>query len=68
MLARLQPYRVEPTQGSADGLLTSYFEPLLNASRLPGNGYEVLLYKAPAGLGSRKPWFSRQEIDTLPEA
>jgi len=68
MLARLQPYRVESTQGSADGLLTSYFEPLLKASRLPGNGYDVPLYKTPAGLGSRKPWFSRQEMDTLPEA
>jgi len=68
MQARLQPYRVESTQGGADGLLTSYFEPLLKASRLSGNGYGVPLYKAPAGLGNRKPWFSRQDIDTLPEA
>ena len=68
MLTRLQPYRVESTQGSDYGLLTSYFEPLLKASRLSGNGYEVPLYKAPAGLGTRKPWFSRQDIDTLPEA
>ena len=68
MLARLQPYRVESTQGNADGLLTSYFEPLLIASRLPGNGFDVPLYKTPAGFGSRKPWFSRQEIDTLPDA
>ena len=68
MLSRLQPYRVESTQGAVDGLLTSYFEPLLKANRLPGNGFDVPLYKAPAGLGSRKPWFSRQEMDTLPEA
>ena len=68
MVSRLQPYRVESTQGVADGLLTSYFEPLLKASRQPGNGYAVPLYKAPAGLGSRKPWFTRQEMDTLPEA
>ena len=68
MVSRLQPYRVESIQGVADGLLTSYFEPLLKASRQSGNGYEVPLYKAPAGLGSRKPWYSRQEIDTLPEA
>ena len=68
MLARLQPYRVESIQGLADGLLTSYFEPLLKASRLPGNGYDVPLYKAPVTLGSRKPWYSRQEMDTLPEA
>ena len=68
MVTRLQPYRVESMQGVADGLLTSYYEPVLKASRQPGSGYEVPLYKAPAGLGSRKPWFSRQDIDTLPEA
>ena len=71
MMSRLQPYRVESQQGQADGQLTSYYEPLLKASRQPGNGYDVPLYKAPAassGFGTRKPWFSRQEIDTLPEA
>ncbi len=71
MMSRLQPYRVESPQGQVDGQLTSYFEPLLKASRQPGNGYEVPLYKVPAaasGFGTRKPWFSRQEIDTLPEA
>ena len=71
MVARLQPFRIESHQGNSDGLLTSYFEPVLKAARQPGNGYEVPLYKAPAGvngLGSRKPWFSRQDIDTLPEA
>jgi membrane-bound lytic murein transglycosylase A len=68
MTARLQPYRVESLQGAADGQLTSYYEPLLKASRQPGNGYDVPLYRPPVGLGSRKPWFSRQEIDTVPEA
>ena len=68
MVARLQPYRVESLQGSAEGLLTSYYEPVLRASRRPGSGYEVPLYRTPATLGNRKPWFSRQEIDTLPEA
>ena len=68
LMARLQPYRVETLQGSADGLLTSYYEPVLKASRQASGGYEVPLYRAPAALGSRKPWFSRQEIDTLPEA
>jgi membrane-bound lytic murein transglycosylase A len=68
MVSRLQPYRVESPQGAADGLLTSYFEPVLKASRQPGAGYEVPLYRTPASLGSRKPWFSRQEIDTSPEA
>ena len=68
LTAKLRPYRVESTQGNAEGLLTSYFEPLLTASRQPGGAFNVPLYKAPASLGSRKPWFSRQEIDTLPEA
>ena len=68
MVSRLQPYRVESLQGSADGLLTSYYEPVLNASRQPGAVYGVPLYRTPATLGNRKPWFSRQEIDLLPEA
>jgi membrane-bound lytic murein transglycosylase A len=68
MQARLQPYRIESMQGDASGLLTSYFEPLLKASRRPTTAGDVPLYRAPAGLGNRKPWFSRQEIDTLPEA
>jgi membrane-bound lytic murein transglycosylase A len=68
MVSRLQPYRVESLQGQAEGLLTSYYEPVLRASRQSGNGYTVPLYQPPAGLASRKPWFTRQEIDTLPEA
>jgi membrane-bound lytic murein transglycosylase A len=68
MLARLQPYRIESLQGDAEGRLTSYYEPVLKASRQPGGAYSVPLYRAPATLASRKPWFSRQEIDTLPEA
>jgi len=68
MVARLQPYRVETLQGGTEGLLTSYYEPVLKASRQTGGAYEVPLYRAPGTLGSRKPWFSRQEIDTLPEA
>lgn len=68
MVSRLQPYRVETLQGQAEGLLTSYYEPVLKASRQPGGGYTVPLYQPPAGLASRKPWYTRQEIDTLPEA
>ncbi|MFZ3139911.1 murein transglycosylase A [Polaromonas sp.] len=68
MVARLQPYRIESLQGVSEGLLTSYYEPVLKASRQSGGGYDIPLYRAPATLGSRKPWFSRQEIDTLPEA
>ncbi|MBI2725751.1 MAG: MltA domain-containing protein [Polaromonas sp.] len=68
MTSRLRPYRVESLNGPVGGQLTSYYEPLLKASRQQGPGYDVPLYRTPAGLGSRKPWYSRQEIDTLPEA
>jgi membrane-bound lytic murein transglycosylase A len=68
MMERLQPYRVEPLSGSSDGLLTGYYEPVFNATRQPNVGSAAALYRPPASLGIRKPWFSRQEIDTLPEA
>ena len=68
MVARLQPYKVEPLQGSSDGLLTSYYEPLLDGTRNPTSTSAVPLYRPPASLGQRKPWFTRQEMETLPEA
>ena len=68
MVQRLQPYRVEPLQGPPEGLLTGYYEPVIQASRQPAPGYDVALYAPPVGLGQRRPWYSRQEIDTLPAA
>ena len=68
MQARLQPYRVESAQGESTGLLTGYFEPQLEASRVPTATFTVPLYQPPLSLGQRKPWYTRQEIDTLPEA
>ena len=68
MVQRLQPYRVEPLQGSSEGLLTGYYEPVIQASRQSAPGFGVPLYAPPAGIGRQKPWYSRQEIDTLPAA
>ncbi len=68
MMSRLQPYQVQSLQGEVQGLLTAYYEPLLDAARIPGNGYTVPLYRLPAGYGNRKPWYTRQQIDTLPAA
>lgn len=68
MQNKLQPYRVESLQGQSVGKLTSYYEPLLKANRRQSVGYDVPLYGPPVGLGSRRPWFTRQEIETLPEA
>ena len=68
MVQRLQPYRVEPLQGPSEGLLTGYYEPVIQASRQSAPGFGVPLYAPPAGLGRQKPWYSRQEIDTLAAA
>ncbi len=68
MMQRLQPYRIESLDGAADGLLTGYFEPYLDAARQPGNGFVVPLYAPPADLATRKPWYTRQQIETLPQA
>ncbi len=62
---RLQPYRVEALDGARDGLVTGYFEPLIEASRQPRGSLRVPLYQPPADLASRKPWYTRQQIDTL---
>lgn len=68
MMERLQPYRVEELSGAPIGLLTAYFEPVLEASSRPSSQYAVPLYRLPAGLAQRKPWYSRQEADTLAAA
>jgi len=65
---RLQPYRVESLQGDPAGLLTAYYEPVIEAARLPNERFRVPLYQPPADLAKRQPWYSRQEIDTSPEA
>ena len=72
MVTRLQPYRVEPLQGATEGLLTSYYEPQMNAARQAGPGFGVPLYAFPAAAQQAqrqgRPWFTRQQLDTLPEA
>lgn len=68
MTRRLQPYRVETPVGAAEGLLTAYFEPVLQASRLARPEFPIPLYRPPERLAARKPWYTRKEMETLPEA
>ena len=63
-----QAYRVESSQGDPNGRLTGYFEPELVASRVATSVFNVPLYQPPAGLNSRRPWYTRKEVDTLPAA
>ena len=66
--SRLQPWHVESADGKSDGLLTGYFEPLLEASRVRTERHTVPVHALPADHGVRKPWYTRGEIDTLPAA
>jgi membrane-bound lytic murein transglycosylase A len=50
------------------GRLTGYFEPELEASRVASASFSIPLYRPPADLGVRKPWFTRKEADTLAAA
>ena len=65
---RLQPYRIEALEGSGDGLMTGYFEPLVEASRAPRGAFRVALYAPPLDLDTRRPYWTRQQIDTLAAA
>ena len=64
MMKTLQPYRVEGLQGSAEGLLTSYYEPVLEASRKLRPGFTIPLYRTPVNMNGKSPWYTRQEMDT----
>jgi membrane-bound lytic murein transglycosylase A len=68
LMQRLQPYRVEAGDGSADGLITGYYEPLIDARRAPGGTFRVPLHAPPADLATRRPYWTRQQLDTLPAA
>jgi membrane-bound lytic murein transglycosylase A len=64
----LQPYRVEALDGQAVGLATGYFEPLVAASRTPRGAQQIALLRPPADLATRKPWWTRAQLDTVPAA
>ena len=65
---RLKPFRVEALDGTSDGLVTGYVEATLRASRVERSEFRVPLYAPPADLATRKPYWTRQQIDTLPAA
>ena len=66
--SHLRPWRVEALDGAAVGLATGYFEPQIDASRTARPGFRVALYAPPPDLATRKPYWTRHQIDTLPAA
>ncbi len=66
--SRLLPWRVESMEGDGAGLATGYFEPLVEASRSSRPGFRIALHAPPADLATRKPYWTRHQLDTLPAA
>jgi len=65
---RLEVFRLESAEGDTTGLATGYFEPLVEARRKPGGAFRTPLWGPPAGYVPHRPTWTRQELDTLPEA
>lgn len=68
MQRHLRPWRVETPAGEAAGLLTGYFEPLVDARRRPDGVFRHALHAPPADLGRRQPWWTRAEAQREPAA
>ena len=68
MTKHLQPYRVESHDGKASGLITGYYEPMIEARRKPAGPYRVALYLPPPDLATRRPYWTRQQLETQPPA
>ncbi len=68
LMTNLQPYKILNTAGEAAGLLTGYFEPVFNASRIKRTGFEVPVYAPTPEILNLKSahtkWFTRQEIES----
>jgi membrane-bound lytic murein transglycosylase A len=67
-MLRLQPYRIEALEGSADGLITGYYEPLVEASRVRRGAFVVPIHAPPPDLDARRPYWTRQQLDTVSAA
>lgn len=68
LMRYLQPYRVESLEGVAGGLITGYYEPVVDAQRLAGGPFNAALYAPPADLATRRPYWTRDQLQTLPAA
>lgn len=68
LVEHLQLYRVESLQGSPQGLITGYYEPSIDARRRADAKFRVPLYSPPADLATRRPYWTRRELETLPAA
>ncbi len=64
----LQAYRIESLTGASEGFITGYYEPVIEATRTAQGAFKFPLHSVPADLATRKPYWTRQQLDTLPAA
>ncbi len=64
IMQRLQPYRVQQPGGQTQGLLTGYYEPVLQARRSRDATHQTPLHALPATLRPGQPWFTREQMVT----
>ncbi len=65
---QLRPYRIEALDGTAEGLITGYIEARIDAQRRPSAQVRVPIHAPPADLATRQPYWTRQQLDTVPAA
>ncbi len=74
LMTHLQPFQITAKESSSSlpnreiGLLTSYYEPEINAQLSPDNLFKYPLFAPPPSLAlahaQSKPWYTRQEIES----
>ncbi len=68
MLEHLQPWRIEDRSGAREGVLTGYYEPHFEARRIPNGEFQSPVHRPPADVMQRRPYWTRQQLDTVREA
>jgi membrane-bound lytic murein transglycosylase A len=69
MERRFVPYRITERDGRLpEGLMTGYYEPMMQASRLPTDTHRTPLYQTPLGWRSGELGPSRAQFDSEPQA
>ena len=64
----LRPYRIESSRQGREGLVTGYFEPEFDAARRADARFIAALHAAPPDLAQRRPYWTREQLDTVPAA
>ena len=68
LMKYFQPYRVESLDGKPGGLITGYYEPVIEARRVQGGEFRTALFAPPPDLAARRPYWTRQQLDSHPPA